>query len=156
MSLFLISITIYIMGGFLYWLYNSIYTFNLDVSGSDGDSTVLNVFWIITLIYLAIRNSYRVLRHHCLFYKNFIGKFKFFEKIRSLRLQRDRRYNGKRYFEDRAIWFKNGKQHRTNGPAVVYVDGFYAGQKEWWINGNKIECSSQKEFKKLMKLKAFM
>lgn len=28
-------------------------------------------------------------------------------------------------------WYKNGKQHRANGPAIVYPNG----TKEWWYKG---------------------
>lgn len=28
-------------------------------------------------------------------------------------------------------WFKNGKKHREDGPAVIYNDG----QQEWWFDG---------------------
>ncbi len=30
-------------------------------------------------------------------------------------------------------WFKNGKQHRKNGPAFIYADG----KVEYWINGER-------------------
>ena len=28
-------------------------------------------------------------------------------------------------------WYLNGKRHRTDGPAIEYVDG----TKYWWLNG---------------------
>lgn len=31
-------------------------------------------------------------------------------------------------------WYKNGKLHRDDGPAVEYSDGY----KEWFLNGEKI------------------
>jgi len=74
-------------------------------------------------------------------------------------------------------WYVNGKRHRDNGPAVsiVYEDGVLCQEwyinnllhrldgpaiideygPAWYVNDNKIECSSQEEFKKLLKLKAF-
>ena len=53
--------------------------------------------------------------------------------------------NGNKY------WFLNGKRHREDGPAVECTDG----DKEWWLNGKKMNCQSQEQFDKLMKLKAF-
>ena len=34
--------------------------------------------------------------------------------------------------DDKLIWYKNGKYHREDGPAVKYADG----SKEWWLNDN--------------------
>jgi len=31
-------------------------------------------------------------------------------------------------------WFLNHMRHRSNGPAIEYVDG----QKEWWLYGIKV------------------
>ena len=31
-------------------------------------------------------------------------------------------------------WYLNKKKHRTNGPAVIYING----DKEYWINGKQI------------------
>ena len=71
-------------------------------------------------------------------------------------------------------WYKNGLIHREGGPAIIHRDGWECwsrnGQvhredgpaiewpgheKAWWYNGQKIDCSSQKEFERLLKLKAF-
>jgi hypothetical protein len=41
--------------------------------------------------------------------------------------------------------------HREDGPAVEY----FSGDKEWWINGERLNCTSQEEFEKLMKLRVF-
>lgn len=30
-------------------------------------------------------------------------------------------------------WYKNGKLHKDNGPAII----FFFGQQEWWIDGKK-------------------
>jgi hypothetical protein len=30
-------------------------------------------------------------------------------------------------------WYKNGKLHREDGPAIEWSNGY----KEWWINGNR-------------------
>jgi hypothetical protein len=45
----------------------------------------------------------------------------------------------------------NGKRHREDGPAIDNADG----TKEWWINDEQISCTTQKEFERFMKLKAF-
>lgn len=41
--------------------------------------------------------------------------------------------------------------HRLDGPAAEYTNG----DKKWWYEGEEIKCSSQQEFEKLLKLKAF-
>jgi len=47
-------------------------------------------------------------------------------------------------------WILNGKLHREDGPAIEYVNG----PKYWWYHGERILCSSQEEFERLLKLKA--
>jgi hypothetical protein len=47
------------------------------------------------------------------------------------------------------IWCQHGKFHRLDGPAI---DCFF---KEWFYQDRKIDCSSQQEFDKIIKLKAF-
>ena len=47
-------------------------------------------------------------------------------------------------------YYKNGKLHRLNGPALEFADGY----KEWWINGKRIDCKDQEEFLRLIKMKA--
>ncbi len=68
--------------------------------------------------------------------------------------------NGKRHREDGPAveyyngnkeWFLNDELHRIDGPAIDYVDGL----KGWYIHGKYIKCSSQEEFERLLKLKAF-
>ncbi len=51
-------------------------------------------------------------------------------------------------------WYINDKCHREDGPAVEYDDGRDA-YKEYWYYGQKIKCSTDEEFKRLIKLKAF-
>ena len=48
-------------------------------------------------------------------------------------------------------WHQHGKLHREDGPAIDYNDG----TKLWYYQGKLINCSSQEEFERLMKLKAF-
>jgi hypothetical protein len=54
--------------------------------------------------------------------------------------------------DDGKRWFNEfGDYHREDGPAIEH----YTGKKEWWYRGNRIECSSQEEFERLIKVKAF-
>ena len=48
-------------------------------------------------------------------------------------------------------WYLNGKLHREDGPAIDLSDGY----KRWYLNSKLIPCTTQKEFERLMKLKAF-
>ncbi len=32
------------------------------------------------------------------------------------------------------VWYKNGKWHRSDGPAVIFVDG----SVDYWINGERV------------------
>ena len=45
----------------------------------------------------------------------------------------------------------NGKYHRETGPAIVDRNG----EVYWYLNGEKIDCTTQAEFEQLMRLKAF-
>jgi len=70
-------------------------------------------------------------------------------------------------------WILNGKLHREDGPAVEYANGYKAwyfhdqyhredgpaieyagGFKDWYYHGQRINCDSQEEFNRLIKLKA--
>ena len=53
--------------------------------------------------------------------------------------------NGDKY------WYQQDNLHREDGPAAEYADG----TKEWWIKGKRPNVSSQEEFIRYMKLKAF-
>jgi hypothetical protein len=55
------------------------------------------------------------------------------------------RSNGDKY------WYLHGQCHRVDGPAIEYSDGI----KFWWYRGKRINCQTQQEFEKLLKLKAF-
>jgi hypothetical protein len=77
-------------------------------------------------------------------------------------------YNGSKY------WYQNGLRHRIDGPAIERNDGYKAwyqngvrhridgparedfnGYKEWWFEGKQINCNSQEEFERYIKLKLF-
>jgi len=50
------------------------------------------------------------------------------------------------------VWLtKNGIFHREDGPAVIHPNGL----SFWWYEGKNINCYSQEEFERLLKLKAF-
>jgi hypothetical protein len=49
------------------------------------------------------------------------------------------------------VWFQHGKLHRVDGPAVEWSNGY----KHWFYQDKHIDCQSQQEFEKLLKLKAF-
>jgi len=48
-------------------------------------------------------------------------------------------------------WFQHGKYHREDGPAIERS----LGHQEWWLDDKRLEVSSQEEFERMMKLKAF-
>jgi hypothetical protein len=48
-------------------------------------------------------------------------------------------------------WYQDGQLHRLDGPAIEYING----NKSWYYRGKRINCSSQREFESLLKLKAF-
>ena len=71
------------------------------------------------------------------------------------------------------FWYKNGKKHREDGPAVEMANGnkrwHFEGKlhrldgpaiehtnfKIWAYQDQKVDCQSQEDFEKLLKLKAF-
>ena len=49
-------------------------------------------------------------------------------------------------------YYLNGLLHRIDGPAE---DEWYSKTKYWWLEGKQINCKSQEEFERLIKLKLF-
>lgn len=49
-------------------------------------------------------------------------------------------------------WYINGQHHREDGPAIDCVNG----TKYWFLNGERIDCKTQEEFLRIVKLKAFL
>jgi hypothetical protein len=52
--------------------------------------------------------------------------------------------NGDKY------WYLNDKLHREDGPASES-----GSDKAWYINGERLPCTTQEQFERLMRLKAF-
>jgi hypothetical protein len=53
--------------------------------------------------------------------------------------------------EFRICYLLDNKLHRLDGSAIEY----YYGHKEWWFKGEYIDCTSQEEFERIIKLKLF-
>ena len=51
-----------------------------------------------------------------------------------------------------AEWYRNGKLHRLDGPAL---DRTNMGETYWFYHGELIECETQEEFERYLRLKAF-
>jgi hypothetical protein len=49
-------------------------------------------------------------------------------------------------------WYIHGKRHREDGPAIE----IYNGNKYWFINDEEIDCKDNKEFLRIVKLKALL
>ncbi len=47
------------------------------------------------------------------------------------------------------MWYLHGKLHRLDGPAVIFLED----ERRWYYYGERIPCSSQEEFSRLLKLK---
>jgi len=47
-------------------------------------------------------------------------------------------------------WYLHGQRHRIDGPAYEGIDGY----KSWYYHGKRILCFSQREFERLINLKA--
>jgi hypothetical protein len=44
------------------------------------------------------------------------------------------------------------EMHNEDGPVITYFDG---SNKEWYWHNKKIDCNTQEEFEKMLKMKAF-
>lgn len=49
------------------------------------------------------------------------------------------------------VWYQNGKPHRLDGPAFEWM----SRPHQWYFEGELIDCNSQEEFERLIKLKVF-
>jgi hypothetical protein len=57
----------------------------------------------------------------------------------------------KEYADGDNYWYLNGKLHREDGAAIEWANG----DKWWYLNDEFIPCTTQKEFERLMRLRAF-
>lgn len=55
------------------------------------------------------------------------------------------------YINGDVYWYQEGKLHRLDGPALERSNG----AKSWHYRGKLINCSSQEEFQRLLRLRAF-
>ena len=62
----------------------------------------------------------------------------------------------KHIFRNFDIYYFKGHRHRLNGPAFEWRKDLWPNRKDqWYYMGKFIECSSQEEFERIIKLKAF-
>jgi hypothetical protein len=54
-------------------------------------------------------------------------------------------------FSSNKLWYQNGKLHRLDGPAIEYSDG----DRSWYYEGQRVECYTQEQFDRWVKLKLF-
>ncbi len=57
------------------------------------------------------------------------------------------------YADGEKYWWINGKLHREDGPAIEGLES--PNMSEWWFNNIKINCETNEEFLRLIKLKAY-
>jgi hypothetical protein len=55
------------------------------------------------------------------------------------------------YYDRTKFWYQNGLLHRIEGPAQEWANG----SKSWWFEDKYIDCKSQEEFERYIKLKLF-
>ena len=60
-------------------------------------------------------------------------------------------YNKVEKGEIGTYYYLDNELHRIDGPAIVLNTGY----KEWWFEDKLINCNSQEEFERLIKLKLF-
>jgi len=48
-------------------------------------------------------------------------------------------------------WYMHGERHRENGPAVIKCHR----SEQWWYHGKYVDCKTQEEFERLIKLELF-
>lgn len=57
-----------------------------------------------------------------------------------------------KYADGQEIWYFNGKRHRLDGPAWIIPGGC----NSWYYDGEYMDCDSQEEFERLIKIRAFI
>ena len=61
-------------------------------------------------------------------------------------------YTIKVYTNGNKYWYLNGRLHREGGPAIEYANG----TKKWFYQDIEYKVKSNKEFLRLMKIRAFL
>lgn len=56
------------------------------------------------------------------------------------------------YLSGTTCWYLNGLRHREDGPAIEWNNGY----NEWFIHGEKVDCMTNEEFLRIVKLKVFL
>jgi hypothetical protein len=66
-------------------------------------------------------------------------------------------------FDNKFHYNSDGKYHRLDGPAVEWDSNFAAmfsqdisNIKEWYIEGEQIDCKDNEEFLRIVKMKEFL
>jgi hypothetical protein len=57
------------------------------------------------------------------------------------------------YINGAKEWYLDGKRHREEGPAIEFAGR--GRDKYWYYNGEYVDCSTQKEFERIIKLRMF-
>lgn len=61
------------------------------------------------------------------------------------------------HFDDRESWYDRENtilRHRLDGPAIEYKSS--SSSNQWWYKGKRINCTTQKEFERKIKLLIFL
>lgn len=61
-------------------------------------------------------------------------------------------------YGDKFYYNNKYEAHREDGPAIMYgdiIDHAPLPKQMWFLNGRQFHCSSQKEFERMIRLKAF-
>tara|TARA_R110000868_G_scaffold75946_3_gene218773 strand:+ start:2380 stop:2592 length:213 start_codon:yes stop_codon:yes gene_type:complete len=59
--------------------------------------------------------------------------------------------DGKFMSDKNIFYYKDGVLHREDGPAVEFANG----NKVWYYQGKYINCATQKQFVKIINMRAF-
>jgi hypothetical protein len=95
---------------------------------------------IINHIFINNKNNYNEIKNN-----GFTNWYSLNDKLHRLDGPAAEHFNGSKW------WWQNGKLHRLDGPAEECPDG----TKSWWIEGKQVDCESQEEFERYLKLKLF-
>jgi hypothetical protein len=86
------------------------------------------------------------------------------------------REDGPAYITKRGLqeWYIHGKRHRLDGPAIIFINGdrsYYINDNisrldgpaiewenntQWYIDGERIDCHSNEEFLRIVKIRSLL